>query len=53
MFAEAVVVAAPDQELPVLPAVLVRDEVAYQGPGERNLPRLESGDQRNLFRDLL
>lgn len=32
MFAEAVVVAAPEQELPVLPAVLVRDEVAYQGP---------------------
>jgi molybdopterin-guanine dinucleotide biosynthesis protein A len=32
MFAETVVVAAPDQELPSLPAVLVRDEVAYQGP---------------------
>ena len=32
MFAEAIVVAAPEQELPVLPAVLVRDEVAYQGP---------------------
>ena len=32
MFAETVVVAAPDQELPDLPAVLVRDEVAYQGP---------------------
>ena len=32
MFAEAVVVAAPEQELPALPAVLVRDEVAYQGP---------------------
>ena len=32
MFAEAVVVAAPDQELPPLPALLVRDEVAYQGP---------------------
>ena len=32
MFAEAVVVAAPEQELPILPAVLVRDEVAYQGP---------------------
>jgi molybdenum cofactor guanylyltransferase len=32
MFAEAVVVAAPEQELPLLPAVLVRDEVAYQGP---------------------
>lgn len=32
MFAEAVVVAAPDQELPILPAVLARDEIAYQGP---------------------
>ena len=32
MFAEAVIVAAPEQELPILPAVLVHDEVAYQGP---------------------
>jgi len=32
MFAEAVVVAAPEQELPPLPATVVRDEVAYQGP---------------------
>lgn len=32
MFAEAVVVAAPEQELPELPATIVRDEVAYQGP---------------------
>jgi molybdenum cofactor guanylyltransferase len=32
MFAETVIVAAPDQELPDLPATLVRDEVAYQGP---------------------
>ncbi len=32
MFAEAVVVAAPEQELPPLPVTLVRDEVAYQGP---------------------
>jgi molybdenum cofactor guanylyltransferase len=32
IFAEAVVVAAPEQELPELPAVLVRDEVAHQGP---------------------
>ena len=32
MFAEAVVVAAPEQELPDLPVVLVRDHVAYQGP---------------------
>ncbi len=32
VFAEAVVVAAPEQELPPLPATLVCDEVAYQGP---------------------
>ena len=32
MFAEVVVVAAPEQELPQLSATLVRDEVAYQGP---------------------
>lgn len=31
-FAEIVVVAAPSQELPVLPVTLVRDEIAYQGP---------------------
>src|SRR6476660_7798491 len=32
VFAETVVVAAPEQELPLLPVVLVRDQVAYQGP---------------------
>jgi molybdenum cofactor guanylyltransferase len=32
MFAETVIVAAPEQELPDVPAILVRDEVAYQGP---------------------
>ena len=32
VFAETVVVAAPDQELPPLPVLLVRDQVAYQGP---------------------
>lgn len=32
MFADAVVVAAPDQELPPVPATVVRDEVPYQGP---------------------
>lgn len=32
LFAETVVVAAPEQELPPLPATLVRDELAYQGP---------------------
>ncbi len=29
---DVVVVAAPDQELPPLPATVVHDEVAYQGP---------------------
>jgi molybdenum cofactor guanylyltransferase len=32
IFAEIVVVAAPMQEMPSLPATLVRDEMAYQGP---------------------
>ena len=32
LFADAVVVAAPGQELPPLPVTLVRDEVAHQGP---------------------
>ncbi|MGH7774353.1 MAG: NTP transferase domain-containing protein [Candidatus Binatia bacterium] len=32
IFAEAIVVAAPGQELPSLPATVMRDEVAYQGP---------------------
>jgi molybdopterin-guanine dinucleotide biosynthesis protein A len=31
-FAEVIVVAAPDQELPPLAVKLVRDEVAFQGP---------------------
>ena len=32
MFAEVLIVAAPQQELPPLEATLVRDDVAYQGP---------------------
>jgi molybdenum cofactor guanylyltransferase len=32
IFAETVIVAAAQQELPPLPAILVRDEVPYQGP---------------------
>jgi molybdenum cofactor guanylyltransferase len=32
MFSEVIVVAAPGQVLPDLPATVVRDEVAYQGP---------------------
>jgi molybdenum cofactor guanylyltransferase len=31
-FKQITIVAAPDQALPVLPAKVVRDEVAYQGP---------------------
>ena len=31
-FSDTVVVAAPEQELPALPATIVRDDVAYQGP---------------------
>jgi len=31
-FADVVVVAAPDQDLPSLPVTLVHDQVAYQGP---------------------
>jgi molybdopterin-guanine dinucleotide biosynthesis protein A len=32
LFARTIVVAAPGQSLPALPAEVVRDEVAYQGP---------------------
>src|SRR5919106_874124 len=32
MFCKTVVVTAPEQELPPLPAILVRDEISYQGP---------------------
>jgi molybdopterin-guanine dinucleotide biosynthesis protein A len=32
LFADTVIVAAQGQELPVLPATIVRDEVAFQGP---------------------
>ncbi len=32
LFPDIVVAAAPEQELPELPAALVRDDVAYQGP---------------------
>ena len=32
LFDDLVVVAAPEQELPLLPATLARDEIAYQGP---------------------
>jgi len=32
LFSEVVVIAAPGQELPPLPATLARDEVSHQGP---------------------
>lgn len=32
LFERIVIVAAPDQQLPDVPALVVRDEVAYQGP---------------------
>jgi molybdenum cofactor guanylyltransferase len=32
LFADVVVVASPDQDLPAMPVTLVRDDVAYQGP---------------------
>jgi molybdopterin-guanine dinucleotide biosynthesis protein A len=32
LFAETVIVLAPEQEIPALPVKLVRDEVAHQGP---------------------
>ena len=32
LFTDIVAVAAPEQELPILPVTVVRDEVAYQGP---------------------
>jgi molybdenum cofactor guanylyltransferase len=32
LFAELIIVAAPEQELPVLPATIVRDELPFQGP---------------------
>jgi molybdopterin-guanine dinucleotide biosynthesis protein A len=32
LFDDVVVVAAPEQELPLLPVTVARDEVAYQGP---------------------
>jgi molybdopterin-guanine dinucleotide biosynthesis protein A len=49
MFAEAVVVAAPEQELPILPVVLVRDEVAYQGPVSGIYHGLSASSQEICF----
>ena len=49
MFAEAVVVAAPEQELPILPVVLVRDEVAYQGPVSGIYHGLKESSQEICF----
>ena len=49
LFAEAVVVAAPEQELPNLPVVLVRDEVAYQGPVSGIYHGLKASSQEICF----
>jgi molybdopterin-guanine dinucleotide biosynthesis protein A/molybdopterin converting factor small subunit len=49
MFAEAIVVAAPDQELPILPVMLVRDEVAYQGPVSGIYHGLKASSQEVSF----
>jgi molybdopterin-guanine dinucleotide biosynthesis protein A/molybdopterin converting factor small subunit len=49
LFTEAVVVAAPDQELPILPVVVVRDEVAYQGPVSGIYHGLKASTQEICF----
>ena len=49
LFADAVVVAAPDQELPKLPVVLVRDDVAYQGPVSGIYHGLKASSQETCF----
>lgn len=49
IFAEAIVVAAPEQELPDLPALLVRDEVAYQGPVSGIYHGLKASSQEVCF----
>jgi len=49
LFTDAVVVAAPEQELPILPVVLVRDEVAYQGPVSGIYHGLKASSQEICF----
>ncbi len=49
MFAEILIVAAPEQELPPLPATLVRDEVAYQGPAAGIYHGLKAASGRIAF----
>jgi len=49
LFAEAVVVAAPEQELPKLPALLARDQVAYQGPVSGIYHGLKTATQEICF----
>ena len=49
LFAETVVVAAPEQLLPKLPATLVRDEVAYQGPVSGIYHGLKASPQEICF----
>ena len=53
LFAEVVVVAAPGQDLPSMPVTLVRDEVAYQGPGRRALLRARRRPRGGQLRHLL
>jgi len=48
-FPEIIVVAAPDQELPELSAVLVRDEIAYQGPVSGIYHGLKAATQNVCF----
>lgn len=49
MFAEVVVVAAPEQELPILTVVLVRDDIAYQGPVSGIYHGLKASTQEICF----
>jgi len=49
VFAETVVVAAPEQELPLLPVALVRDQVAYQGPVSGIYRGLEAATKEVCF----
>jgi molybdenum cofactor guanylyltransferase len=49
VFAETVIVAAPDQELPPLPVSLVHDDVAYQGPVSGIYHGLKASTQEVCF----
>lgn len=49
LFADIVIVVAPGQELPPLPATVVRDEVAYQGPVGGIYYGLKAANGRSCF----